>query len=304
MTYALGWGLSRSDAVLRGLLLRIAPEVPYEPPVGVELQEHDPDDRGYTDIEVLTPNLHVVVEAKRGWRPPSAGQLRRYEARLARGGRQAQRIAILTQNGAELIVRHQLADWAPPPPVEACVLGWSDVVDIARRAGHSGPLAERRLATELATYLQGVADMRNSDSNSVFVVSLSAKPLTDAWKITTVDIVEGHNRYFFPATGTGWPKTPPNYVAFRYWGRLQSIRHVDDYVITQDMSQFFPGVPETSDWEPHFLLTLGPPIRPPIEVRTGPGIIRSARVWVDIDLLLTCSTITEAMQATKKRRYG
>ena len=30
MTYALGWGLARSDAMLRGMLDRIAPDVPFE----------------------------------------------------------------------------------------------------------------------------------------------------------------------------------------------------------------------------------------------------------------------------------
>lgn len=36
---------------------------------------------------------------------------------------------------------------------------------------------------------------------------------------------------------------------------------------TEDMSPFFPGTPDTSGWDPHFV------------------IVRSARVWVDIDLL-------------------
>jgi hypothetical protein len=36
---------------------------------------------------------------------------------------------------------------------------------------------------------------------------------------------------------------------------------------TEDMSPFFPGAPDTSGWDPHFV------------------IVRSARVWVDIDLL-------------------
>jgi hypothetical protein len=54
--------------------------------------------------------------------------------------------------------------------------------------------------------------------------------------------------------------------------------------------------------DPHYLLQLGPTIRPDHEVRTGPGILRSARVWVDIDLLLTSMTITEAFAATRARR--
>jgi hypothetical protein len=166
-------------------------------------------------------------------------------------------------------------------------------------------LAERHLAAELATYLRGVADMRNIDSNSVYVVSLSTSSIP-GWlaAVTSIDLVEKHGRYFFPGTGKNWPKAPPNYVAFRYYGRLQSIHHVDEYTIAQDMRPFFPGAPDTSDWDPHFLMTLGPAIRPDHEVRTGRGIVRSARVWVDIDLLLTAVTISEAADQTRRRHAG
>ena len=58
------------------------------------------------------------------------------------------------------------------------------------------------------------------------------------------------------------------------------------------------------EWGPHFLLTLGPAIRPDHDMRTGPGIVRSARVWVDIDLLLTSATITEAANTSRARRRG
>jgi hypothetical protein len=303
MTFALGWGLSRSDAVLQALLARIAPGVAPGSPVVVELQEYDVDDRGFTDVEISTPTIHAVIEAKRGWDPPTAAQLCRYQERLAHDVTRTTHIVILTQNGAEPIVRHQLAEWAPPTPIEAHVLGWSDVVQIALAASHAGPLAERRLAAELASYLRGVADMRNTESNSVYVVSLSSLAL-EGWseRLSTIDLVEHRRRYFFPATGKNWPKTPPNYVAFRYRGRLQSVHHVDDYVIARDLRPFFPGAPDTSGWPPHFVLTLGPAIRPPHEMRAGPRIVRSMRAWIDLDLLLTSSTITEAHALSRARR--
>ena len=137
--------------------------------------------------------------------------------------------------------------------------------------------------------------MQHIDRESVYVVSLSisAMPRWSAAQ-TTIDLVEQEGRYFFPATGGSWPTTAPTYVAFRYHGRLQSIHHVDASMITHELSAFFPGAPDASDWDPHFLLTLGPPIRPDHEVRTGPGIVGSARVSVDLDLLLTATTISEA----------
>jgi hypothetical protein len=301
MTYALGWGLTRSAKVLEGFAARVAPGVQLSEPVVVDLQEHDALDGGFTDIEVLSADLHVIVEAKRSWGPPGEAQLRRYEARFARAGRPVQSLVVLTQNGAESVVRHQIGDWAPPAPIEAHVIGWSDVVRLIRTAGRGGPLAERRLARELADYLGGLADMRNTDSNSVYVVAVATTPFA-SWPadITPIDIVEKWSRYHFPAVGN-WPKTPPNYMAFRYYGRLQSIHHVDEYTIFENPHQADPAWPDLG-WDPHFLLTLGPAIRPPTEVRTGKGIVRSARVWVDIDLLLTSATITEAAQRTRERK--
>ncbi len=302
MTFALGWGLSRSGPILRRFIERVAAGVSLDPPAVVELQEHDRADGGFTDIEILSENLHVIVEAKRGWEPPSEAQLRRYEARLASSGRGTQRLVILTQNGADVVVLHRLGAWTPAAPASIAVLGWSDIVQIVRAAGRGGPLAGRRLAAELATYLHEVADMRDTGSNSVYVVSIATTPMP-GWPatLTPIDVVERYGRYFFPGTGKNWPKTPPNYVAFRYHGRLQSIHHVDEYTIAQDMSSFFRGAPVT-EWEPHFVLTLGPAVRPSHEVRTGSGIFRSARVWVDIDLLLTATTISEAAEQSRRRR--
>lgn len=68
-----------------------------------------------------------------------------------------------------------------------------------------------------------------------------------------------------------------------------------------NIARHLPEAP-SQEWEPHFILTLGPPIRPGREVPTGKRIQRSARVWVDIDLLLTASTITEAWELSRGRR--
>lgn len=119
--------------------------------------------------------------------------------------------------------------------------------------------------------------------------------------MSMVGIVEDHRRYFFPVGRGGWPKTPPNYMAFRYGGLLQSIHHVDDYTVATEMADHLPGVPPTG-WDPHYVLTLGPAMRPHHEVRNGPSVRRAARVWADIDLLLTAHTVTEAMKATRLRR--
>lgn len=299
MTAALGWGLSQSPALLTGLVRAVA-DVSVDPAATViRLQEHH-QTGGFTDVELLVPDLlHLILEAKRGWNLPTAAQLEHYAQRFrADAPGMVQAIVVLTQWGATSLVERQLPTW--PFAYPRYVLGWGDLVELTERAGQQGPLAERHLLRELATYLRGVADMRDTNSNSVYVVSLGSR-MGEGWPFNNIQIVEDHDRYWFPASGKNWPKVPPNYLGFRYYGRLQSIRHVDGYVIDTDVTRHLPEAP-SQEWEPHFFFTLGPPIRPDHEVPTGRRIQRSARVWVDIDLLLTAPTISDALELTKQRR--
>jgi hypothetical protein len=97
----------------------------------------------------------------------------------------------------------------------------------------------------------------------------------DGWDYDFVDVVTKLGRYFFLANGKNWPKVPPNYIAFRYYGKPQSIHHVDDYLIATEISHLLPVPP--IPWNPHFVLTLGPAILPPRATPTGPRIHRAAR---------------------------
>ena len=302
MTASLGWGLAHNAALLRRFLERIAPDVRLTEPPAIELQKHGRADGGFTDVEITTRELHVIVEAKRGWDPPSEAQLRRYEVRFAETSSAAQRFVVLTQNGAERVVRHRLGAWGPAPPITLAVVSWSDLVAIAASAGREGHPAERHLAAELSAYLRGVADMRDTNTNEVHVVALTRK-VWEGWPadLSPVDEVEKHRLYHYPTVGN-YRKIVPNYMGFRYDGRLQSIHHVDGYEIIDTPHGHVPGGPDLLWDAPVNLLHLGPPIRPDHKVPTGKGIWPSAPMVVDIDLLLTSATIVEAWKATKARR--
>ena len=139
--------------------------------------------------------------------------------------------------------------------------------------------------------------MQNQESNLVYVVSLGAS--TPEWsQLSWRDIVIKKKHYFHPVGG-GWPKDPPNYLGFRYDGKLQSIHHIESWQIVDNMHEAFPEI-NAVGWEPHFLYTLGDSIIPQKEVKTG-KIYPSGRVWAMLDLLLTCSTISEARDLTQKR---
>lgn len=100
--------------------------------------------------------------------------------------------------------------------------------------------------------------------------------------------------------GGGWPKEPPNYIAFRYYGKLQSIHHIESYIVTKDLNVNIPEMPSKTESCAFFVYDLGPAIFPSKEVKTG-TIYPNGRVWCHLDTLLTCDTISEARDLTKKR---
>ncbi len=138
---------------------------------------------------------------------------------------------------------------------------------------------------------------QRQDSNLVYVVSLGSGT-HDGWTIPWIDIVTRYRRYFHPL-GKGWPKEPPNYLGFRYGGRLQSIHHVESYEVVTDLAKACPGIPRGAR-PPHFLYTLGPPILPSRIVKTG-NVYRNGKVWCALDALLTSTTVSRARDVTQKR---
>ena len=287
LTAAVGWAFANAPPFLAGFA-----EVIGAPPDAFDtilLQEYDARDGGYTDIELVGPDHHAILEAKRGWWLPGEDQFEKYRPRFRTPWRRFVALSDCTATYAKLSLPDAIGD----VPVD--YFGWRDLEALARLGGSH---AEKRLLAELRTYLRTVATMQDPTSNLVYVVSLGSGTAPGA-DVSWIDIVEKQGRYFHPV-GAGWPKEPPNYVAFRYGGKLQSVHHVDAFEVTTDLASRVPGWNLESDI-PHYLYTLGPAIRPPHEVRVGPKVRMSARVWAMLDLLLTSPTLTEAVRLTKLR---
>ena len=144
--------------------------------------------------------------------------------------------------------------------------------------------------------------MQDVSSNLVYVVSLGGE--IEDTGMSFRDVVVDYDIYFCPIGGGSgrWPKEPPNYLGFRFDGKLQQVRHVEDYRVTDDNYAGFEPLKGKVDWsdERHWVFSLGPVMRPGHEVRTG-NLYRAQRVWVALDLLLTCKTIAEARDKTKLR---
>jgi hypothetical protein len=90
--------------------------------------------------------------------------------------------------------------------------------------------------------------------------------------------------YYSHPFGKNWPQQPPNYIGFRYAGKLQSVHHIDSYKIVKNLATINRKWPRTN--ENRFLYRLGPPMRPCKEIKSGKSI-RNRRVECAIDTLLS-----------------
>ena len=291
ITYSIGWALARSPAFLSRLVHHVLPEAPVTD-ASVYLQQYGADHGGYTDIEIQGATVHIIVEAKRGWWVPGVDQLKKYAARLSASKRPHAAIVAMSECSPEY-ARLYL-------PAEVCGfpihhIGWKEVARLTAVSKVSH--AEKRLLAELRAYFTRIVRMQNQTLNMVYVVALGAG--TPPWAtISMIDLLVTKRRYFHPV-GNGWPKEPPNYMGFRYGGRLQSVHHVESWQIVHDMRTALPEIaPE--GWPPHFLYRLGPPIVPSKPVRSG-KIVRNTRIWAMLDLLLISETVSDARDRTRER---
>jgi hypothetical protein len=296
-TYALGWVLEKSPHFRCAMLSAwFDQDINVDDPV-ISLQRHG-SDGGYTDIEIqFGQRVHAIVEAKRWWDVPTEEQLRRYRPRLATAAAQLQRLVSISSADADFANRR-----LPRHVEEAEVVhqSWGDVRRIAQQArAESTGFEEKLWLSQLSDHLQEFVAVERVTDNTVYVVSLGVNPMAEGGTHTWIDVVEKDQCYFHPVGG-GWPIQPPNYIGFRYHGKLQSVHHVDSFQVVEDLSTINPLWLKTDSH--HFVYRLGPPMAPTTEVRTG-NIFRNGRVYCAIDTLLSGAfkTVSDARDETKRR---
>jgi hypothetical protein len=308
MTYSLGWALAKCNGFCQGLAGMLGIQDGFSDAVLIRLQDHFKE-KGFTDIEIIDPGrFHIIIEAKRGFNIPFREQLEKYADRLhASADTKAEKmLLVLAESDRE---EQWLAQRAPTHVKQVVVqaISWRRfqkmaITCAAKTMAHS----EKRLLRQLIEYLEKVTIMQNQTSNLVYVVSVSDEVFFKDKGISFVDVIEKHQKYFHPV-GNRWPIEPPNYIGFRYYGKLQSIHHIESYRVIEDYQEAFNLSSPHPTGEKHYLYELGTAIRPPREVRTidkAKGytqIQRSARCECFIDLLLTCDSVSEAFAKTKLR---
>ena len=303
ITCSIAWAFSRSPSLLKTFLSTVIRWKGNVDNVMIRLQEHETPG-GITDIEVeMQGEFYLIVEAKRGWNLPTRTQLERYANRNSFKSSIAtiKRLIALSECSPEYAARNLEVREVSGLRIDP--LSYRDLVTFAKAAYRDGSHTEKHLLDELLTYLGGIMTMQQINSNKVYVVAL-AQGVPPGWDIPWIDIVKRKHRYFHPVGGGrgGWPGEPPNYVAFRYDGKLQSIHHVEGYEVFTNPHEKFPEIPEEK-WPPHFLYRLGPAFAPSKEVRTG-NIYRNGRVWCMLDTLFICDTISAARDLSQRRERG
>jgi len=240
MTKSVGWTLANSSSFRTTFATELGVPDGFSEHVQFKIQEHV-QDGGITDIEIIDPQYHhhVVIEAKRGFVVPD-----REEQWLARQVDELGKV-----NGIPIIG-----------------VSWRIIRRLAEKSMENAPHAEKRLLGQFIEYLHKVMTVQNQYSNQVYVVSLSTSEFAvseNGRSITWADIVENHDKYFHPLGGGagGWPVEPPNYIAFRYHGRLQSIHHVQSYEVVDEVEAEFNLKSRFQFDRPHYLYDLGGPIR-------------------------------------------
>jgi len=297
-TFALGWVLERCAFFRQRLLETVFGTAIGQPPATVTLQSHG-DDGGFTDLELhVADELALILEAKRGWSLPTEQQLRKYHPRFAK--RRARKQRILSVSAVDSVhARKQLPRHIDGVPVTH--LSWRDLLRIAE-AAHSGTTGfeDKLWLRQLIEHLREYVAVDRTTSNQAYIVSLGSEPMVRRKPTTWIDVVERDQCYFHPIR-SGWPPEPPNYIGFRYRGRLQSVHHIDSFEVANDLSKVNSTWPKTN--YDHFVYRLGPAMKPHTEVRTG-KLYMNGRVWCAIDTLLSgeFATISAANAESKRRQ--
>ncbi len=308
MTYSLGWALAECDVFSQQLAAMLGLSEGFSDAMHIWLQKHDPQ-KGFTDIEIVDPGrVHIIIEAKRGFNIPLFDQLEKYADRLlaSHETKAKKMLLVLAESDRE---EQWLAQHVPDQvkQVEVQAISWKQFQNMANNClTKTSKHSEKWLLRQLIGYLEKVTTMQNQTSNLVYVVSASHDVFFEDIGLSFIDVIEKRQKYFHPV-GNSWPIEPPNYIAFRYDGELQSIHHIESYTVIEDYQEAFRLPSSLPIGEKHYLYELGAAIRPPKKVRTYDEtqgymqIQRAKRCECFIDLLLTCDSVSEAFAKTKLR---
>ncbi len=299
ITKSIAWALTNCPIFLKKTISDIFSIDIDHKNVRIKYQDFEKK-KGITDLEITDDSsFYAIIEAKRGWILPGANQLRLYSERECLSKCAFKHKAIISMSECTNEFADAFLPFKECNGISIKHISWKRLFETASESIKFSSNSQKHILIELKDYLGGIMTMQTQESNWVFIVSLSFSTPVGC-KLSFVDIVKKKNRYFHPFGENGWPKDPPNYIAFRYNGKLQSIHHIEGYTITKNIHDKIDEMPDIENDKLHIIYDLGPGIIPPNEVRTG-KIYASGRKWAMFDTLFTEKTIADACNVSKKR---
>ena len=299
ITKSIAWALARCPEFLKAVINEVMSLEINTQNVRIKYQEFEKN-KGITDLEITDDtSFYIIIEAKRGWILPGEEQLTLYSQRRNIAESLVPNKAIVSMSECSEDYAKTYLPFKAVNDIPVVHLSWSKLYELANSAKAISRISQKELLKELMKYLGGIMTMQAKESNWVYVVSLStSKP--ENCDLTWIEIVEQKKKYFHPFGINGWPKEPPNYIAFRYNGKLQSIHHIESYTVTKSLHSAIIEMPDVEKVDEYFVYNLGEPIIPLKTVKTG-NIYASGRKWAMLDTLLTADTIYEACEISRKR---
>lgn len=299
ITKSIAWALARCPEFLKAVINEVMSLEINTQNVRIKYQEFEKN-KGITDLEITDDtSFYIIIEAKRGWILPGEEQLTLYSQRRNIAESLVPNKAIVSMSECSEDYAKTYLSFKAVNDIPVVHLSWSKLYELANSAKAISRISQKELLKELMKYLGGIMTMQAKESNWVYVVSLStSKP--ENCDLTWIEIVEQKKKYFHPFGINGWPKEPPNYIAFRYNGKLQSIHHIESYTVTKSLHSAIIEMPDVEKVDDYFVYNLGEPIIPLKTVKTG-NIYASGRKWAMLDTLLTADTIYEACEISRQR---
>ena len=297
ITFSMAWALSECPVFLDNLVYGIIGTHPDLRLVTIVIQDYKKEEnrRGFTDVEITDDlNFHIIIEAKRGWIMPGIAQLEHYShhfipvpykyiVTMSECSQEYASSCLPFDNIANIPLKH---------------IPWLEIYQTAKSSVAKSNNRQKNILNEFITYLEGIITMQNQTSNWVLIVPLNYKK-AEGCNLSFIDIVNIKRRYFCKMGAHGI-KTPPNYIAFRYNGKLQTIHHIEGYTVTKNMHDEIPEMPDVEWDDDHFIFRLGDAIKPSKDIKTG-NVYASGRKWAMLDTLFTAETISEASKISYER---
>jgi hypothetical protein len=252
------------------------------------------DGQARTDLEIEAGTSLAVIEAKRGWALPGKAQFAAYAPRvLARGTG----VLVSLSDASPQWAAYGLPGSVAGVPVVH--LPWAAVrhdLDAALGRARGG---EWLWLSELRDYLGKAIRVRDAADSWTYCVVVSNNRPGGGGSRTFRDFVIAEGCYFHPyGWGSGWPRTPPNFLAFRWDGHVQRIHRMTSSEVIPSLQEAWADIPADGDTtRPHALYRLGPAL--PVPPVPSGAQYRASRRWFLLDQLLTNPTLAEAIRCSK-----